>query len=148
MIILHTPGHTPDELALYDEVEMMLYVGDSLYEYEPIIFPKDGSIITWFASIAYLISFVNKENGGRDHKGSGYKEVLINSGHRTVLRPALGVLSDAKAFMNNVVDGMELVKERTTVRGEVTVAYEQEGGHFSLRCPERLVLDARRSRQG
>jgi len=148
VIILHTPGHTPDELALYDEVEMMLYVGDSLYEYEPIIFPKDGSIITWFTSMAYLISFVNKENNGRHHKGSGYNQVLINSGHRTVLRPALEVLSDAETFMDNVVDGMELVKERTTVQGEVTVTYEQEGGRFSLRCPERLVLDARRSRRG
>ncbi|KIM39766.1 hypothetical protein M413DRAFT_182628 [Hebeloma cylindrosporum] len=38
--ILHTPGHTPDEVALYDEAEMMLYVGDSLYEYEPIIFSE------------------------------------------------------------------------------------------------------------
>ncbi len=49
--ILHTPGHTPDEIALFDEAEMMLYVGDSLYEYEHIIFPNQGSIVTWFSSM-------------------------------------------------------------------------------------------------
>ncbi|KAJ7284930.1 beta-lactamase-like protein [Mycena rebaudengoi] len=30
--ILHTPGHTPDEVAIFDAVDKMLYVGDSLYE--------------------------------------------------------------------------------------------------------------------
>ncbi|KAF8656818.1 hypothetical protein AX16_002367 [Volvariella volvacea WC 439] len=48
LTILHTPGHTPDELALYDAEERMLYVGDILYEHERIIFPNEGSVIDWF----------------------------------------------------------------------------------------------------
>jgi len=135
--IFHTPGHTPDEIALYDHAEMMLYVGDSLYEYEPIIFPGEGSIVTWFKSMDFLIWLVEAMNSTT----SDGREVQINSGHRTVLQPALGILLAAKAFMKDVVDGKEEVKERRQNRGEETVAYEQNGGRFSLRCPERLVLE-------
>jgi glyoxylase-like metal-dependent hydrolase (beta-lactamase superfamily II) len=138
--LLHTPGHTPDELALYDTAEKMLYVGDSLYEYEDIIFPKEGSIVEWFTSMNYLINFVKDENQNNRKMA---REVLINSGHRTVIQPALEVLKGAIAFMEHVVKGMEAVKERLIVRGEDTVVYRQKGGRFSLRCPERLVNDAR-----
>ncbi|KAJ7104208.1 Metallo-hydrolase/oxidoreductase [Mycena belliarum] len=132
--ILHTPGHTPDELALFDYAEKMLYVGDSLYEKEPIIFPKEGSIVEWLTSIEYLILFVAKENE------TGH--VRINSGHATVYRPALEVLVAAKEFMQDVIAGREPVRERITVRGEENVVYLQDGGRFALRSPERLVLAA------
>jgi len=145
--VLHTPGHTPDELALYDEQEMMLYVGDSLYEYEPIIFPTAGSIVTWFDSMDYLIDFVQQKNNTNDKSGEKKaamsNQVLINSGHRTVVRPAIDVLLTAKAFMQDVIDGKEPVKSRVIVRGEISVTYEQVGYRFSLRCPERLVREAR-----
>ncbi|KAF8962761.1 hypothetical protein BDZ97DRAFT_1662596 [Flammula alnicola] len=143
--ILHTPGHTPDEIALFDEAEMMLYVGDSLYEYEHIIFPSQGSIVTWFSSMEFLVSFVKEKNelvaSSRD--GALPSEVLINSGHVTALRPALNVLLAAIAFMKDVVEGREKVEERQWRRGEAFVTYEQAGNRFSLRCPERLVLEAR-----
>ncbi|KAJ7739779.1 Metallo-hydrolase/oxidoreductase [Mycena maculata] len=134
--ILHTPGHTPDELAVYDAAEKMLYVGDSLYEEEAIIFPKEGSIVEWKTSIEYLIAFVKGENQ------TG--QVRINSGHRTVCQPALEVLDAAKEFMEDVVSGRVPVRERVTVRGEENVVYQQKGGRFALRCPERLVLAARK----
>ncbi|TCD60478.1 hypothetical protein EIP91_010026 [Steccherinum ochraceum] len=56
--VLHTPGHTPDELALWDEGEHMLYVGDTLYEWVPIIFPREGSIVDWFKSVDALLALV------------------------------------------------------------------------------------------
>lgn len=34
--VLHTPGHTPDEVAIWDESEGMLYVGDTLYDGMPV----------------------------------------------------------------------------------------------------------------
>ena len=118
----------------------MLFVGDSLYEHEDIIFPKEGSIIQWFKSIDYLIEFVNDEN--QDNRNVA-RQVLINSGHRTVIQPALEVLKGARTFMDNVVQGIEAVKERLMVRGEATVVYRQKDGRFSLRCPERLLENAR-----
>ncbi|KAJ6505955.1 beta-lactamase-like protein [Mycena vulgaris] len=136
--ILHTPGHTPDELAVFDSAEKMLYVGDSLYEKDTIIFPSEGSLVDWMSSIEYLILFVKTENG------TGQGQVRINSGHRTVCRPALEVLVATKEFMQDVISGREPVIKRLTVRGEENVVYAQSGGRFVLRCPERLVLAARK----
>jgi hypothetical protein len=118
----------------------MLFVGDSLYEYEDIIFPKEGSIVEWLTSMDYLIDFVKDEN---QNNCNVVREVLINSGHRTVIQPALEVLTGVMTFIERVVQGMETVKERLTVRGEDTVVFRQKGSRFSLRCPERLVEDAR-----
>ncbi|EMC99817.1 hypothetical protein BAUCODRAFT_30232 [Baudoinia panamericana UAMH 10762] len=64
--VLHTPGHTPDELAWYDHDEMHLYVGDSFYregeDGMPIVFPKEGSMIEWVFSMQKLAVFVRAEN--------------------------------------------------------------------------------------
>lgn len=129
----------------------MLYVGDSLYEYEPIIFPNEGSIITWFSSMNYLITFVEEKNADlptSTKNSSAPTEVLINSGHRTALQPALEVLVGARAFMEDVVAGRENAKTRGWERGEEIVTYEQVGDRFSLRCPERLVQEARNRNKG
>ncbi|CCM04308.1 uncharacterized protein FIBRA_06479 [Fibroporia radiculosa] len=133
--LLHTPGHTPDEIALWDEQEQMLYVGDTLYEWEPIIFPGAGNIRTWLASVDALIAFVMQSKSPQT--------ALINSGHRTAVRPALEVLQTAKSFMMDVLLGKEGPRNRTRRRGEVYVEYAQDGGRYSLRCPERLVKEAR-----
>lgn len=117
----------------------MLYVGDSLYEYEPIIFPSEGSIVTWFESVDFLIWLVEAMNS----EASDGRKVQMNSGHHTVLQPAFEILLAARAFMEDVVTGKERVKERRQNRGEETVVYEQSGGRFSLRCPERLILEMR-----
>ncbi|KAH7873801.1 uncharacterized protein C8R40DRAFT_1149157, partial [Lentinula edodes] len=144
--VLHTPGHTPDSLTIYDSTSCppMLYVGDSLYEYEPIIFPKEGSIVDWFSSIEALIGFVRMKER---------ELVLLNAGHVTCLKPALEILQAVKRFMEDVVSGREPVRRRWVKRGEETVEYRQsrqEGteanttpvgaSRFSLICPERLIL--------
>jgi glyoxylase-like metal-dependent hydrolase (beta-lactamase superfamily II) len=134
--ILHTPGHTPDEVAIFDAVDKMLYVGDSLYEEDAIIFPKEGSIVAWLCSIKYLTALVKRANQ------TG--EVRINCGHRTFLRPALGVLEATNEFMQDVISGREPVRIRMIIRGEESVGYRQKGGRFALICPERLVLEARK----
>lgn len=122
--IFHTPGHTPDEIALYDYAEMMLYVCESLYEYESIVFPSEGPIVTWFESMDFLCWLVEAMNS----KASDGRKVQMNSGHHTVLQPALEILLAAKAFMKDVVNGKERVKERRQNRGEEMVIYEQKWG--------------------
>ncbi|KAF4571317.1 hypothetical protein EYR36_008646 [Pleurotus pulmonarius] len=138
MTIMHSPGHTPDELAVYDEDERMLYVGDTLYENAPIIFPKEGSIIDWMETVDELISFVG------DKESQSGLAVKINAGHETAGQPALQVLTSAKGFMEDVLRGSEKVQRRWTKRGEETVMYEQDGKRFALICPERLIAEARK----
>ena len=135
MILLHTPGHTSDEIALWDTDDAMLYVGDTLYEWEPIVFPNEGSIVRWLATIDELIALVEASG-----KGS---QARISCGHRTAAGPALEVLRTTKAFVRDVIEGREQVKRRLTRRGEEHVKYAQEGGRYSLICPERLVEEAK-----
>lgn len=124
---------------------MMLYVGDTLYENAPIIFTKEGSLVTWLESVDYLMAFVTEKNGISESKnGSTSKQVMINAGHETAMRPAKEVLADSKAFLEDVIRGREPVKGRQKGRGEDRLIYEQEGGRFSLWCPERLIEEARR----
>ncbi|PSR79047.1 hypothetical protein PHLCEN_2v7234 [Hermanssonia centrifuga] len=131
VVVHHTPGHTPDELALWDESERMLYVGDTVYEWEHIIFPKEGSIVQWLQSMDALIELV------------GTSEANICCGHVTAGRPAKDVLTAAKAFVMDVLSEKESVRSRFEKRGEVSVEYVQAGSRFSLICPERLVVVAR-----
>ncbi|KAI0749582.1 Metallo-hydrolase/oxidoreductase [Daedaleopsis nitida] len=133
--LLHTPGHTPDELALWDEDEGILYVGDTLYEWAPIIFPNEGSIVQWFDTVDALMALVEKSGKA--------EETRVNCGHKTAMGPGLEVLRTTKAFLMDVVEGREQVKREMRKRGEMHVEYVQIGGRYSLICPERLVNEAR-----
>ncbi|KAJ4477147.1 Metallo-hydrolase/oxidoreductase [Lentinula aciculospora] len=157
--ILHTPGHTPDSLTIYDSTSNppMLYVGDTLYEYEPIMFPSEGSIVDWFRSIEALIEFVETQerSGSEEEEPLKFKDekhqqrVLLNAGHVTYLQPALTVLRAVMAFMEDVVSGREPVRRRWVKRGEETVEYRQSQSlaKYSLICPERLIFDVAQSRR-
>jgi glyoxylase-like metal-dependent hydrolase (beta-lactamase superfamily II) len=130
--VLHTPGHTPDSLAVWDEQERVLYVGDTLYTRAPILFPPHGSVARWFASVDALLRLV------------GDAPARLCAGHATAGDDARAVLRGAQAFMRDVLAGRERVVKRETKRGEPFVWFAQAGGQFSLGCPERLLADARR----
>jgi len=116
----------------------MLYVGDTLYEDDPIIFPEEGSLPTWFSTIDHLLSFVRSQRNAN--------QIKINCGHATAMKPAIDVLEATKRFMNDVVSGKEPLRGRQQREGVWLVEYKQASGRFSLRCPERLVLEAREHR--
>ena len=80
--------------------------------------------MTWFESMDFLCWLVEAMNS----KASDGRKVQMNSGHHTVLQPALEILLAAKAFMKDVVNGKERVKERRQNRGEEMVIYEQKWG--------------------
>jgi len=131
--ILHTPGHLPDEIAVWDQDEGMLYVGDTVYEHAPIIFDKESSILDWLNSMDYLINFVLPQ-----------RVALLNAAHSTVCRPALDLLTEARGFMCDIISGKEVVQRRWERRGEHYVRYTQQGGRLQVITPERLVNEAHR----
>jgi len=136
--VIHTPGHTPDELALWDKEQRMLYVGDTLYEWSPIIFPNAGDFSQWFSSVGKLISLVT------DAERGGLEPVRINSGHSTSMGQALDVLNQARSFLHGVVQGEEPVKNRTSGPDGISIVfYQRQDKRFSLRCPESLIKCAR-----
>lgn len=92
------------------------------------------------------MAFVTEKNRTpkRINGSSGPKEIMINAGHETAMRPAKDVLADSKAFLEDVIEGREPIRGRQKGRGEDRLIYEQQGGRFSLWCPERLIEEARR----
>ncbi|EEU43654.1 uncharacterized protein NECHADRAFT_82658 [Fusarium vanettenii 77-13-4] len=82
--LYHTPGHTPDQLAIWDHQERFLFVGDSIYEWAAILFPREGNVTTYSKTIGKLKKLVqgwNQEAGEEScsledfHADRGYKGI-------------------------------------------------------------------------
>ena len=147
--ILHTPGHTPDELAYYDEDERHLFVGDTLYErvakdqsYEQAIqFPKEGNLIHYMQSLEKLITFVNEKNDEADKA-----PVKIGCGHITSSVDASEIVLEVKQLFLDIFAGKVPIVQSKETRGEEVVLYQAEGEpRLSVCVPKRLVLDARKA---
>jgi len=143
---LHTPGHTPDELAFYDPEERHLFVGDSFYErvaadksYEQaILFPKEGSLVDYMKSVDKLAAFVQEKNSE-----PGKPPVKIGCGHVTSAVDGREILLAVKEFFVGILGGEVPIVESEQKRGEEYATYKEEGEpRFSMTAPKRLVLDA------
>ena len=146
--IIATPGHTPDELAWYDEQERHLYVGDSFYErmakdksYEQaIIFPKEGNLIDYMDSVRKLLVFVDEQN-----KETDKPPVKIGCGHVTSSVEGKETLLAVQKYFQDVIAGLVPVKQVSERRGEETILWQEDGEpRFSLSAPKRLIVDARK----
>jgi glyoxylase-like metal-dependent hydrolase (beta-lactamase superfamily II) len=69
LVVYQTPGHTPDELAIWDANEKVLFVGDTAYEWAPILFPLEGSIPLYKENLYKLLSLVRELNAGYKSDG-------------------------------------------------------------------------------
>jgi glyoxylase-like metal-dependent hydrolase (beta-lactamase superfamily II) len=58
LVVYQTPGHTPDQVAIWDPTERHLFVGDTCYEDAPILFPNGGNILQYGQSIQKLRGLV------------------------------------------------------------------------------------------
>ena len=144
--IIHTPGHTPDELAIYDPEERFLFVGDSFYErvaadksYEQaILFPKEGSLVDYMKSLDKLIEFVEDKNAE-----PGQTAIRIGCGHITSAADGLEILNAVKGFFVDILDGKVPVVASEFKRGEEYEVYMPLRGaqRFSMSAPKRLVYD-------
>ncbi|KAF1817106.1 Metallo-hydrolase/oxidoreductase [Eremomyces bilateralis CBS 781.70] len=136
--VFHTPGHTPDELAAWDPDERVLFIGDSFYEWVPIIFPSHGNMIRFSDSIGKMKQLIAGWNA--DESSS---RVKIACGHVTYCADGEAILNDVDEFLWLVVTGAVKPKQSEESRGEIFDLYEGDGGKYSIRCPRRLVVDFR-----
>ncbi|KAL9135216.1 MAG: hypothetical protein Q9175_003600 [Cornicularia normoerica] len=146
--ILHTPGHTPDELAWYDEQERHLYVGDSFYErvakdnsYEqPIIFPKEGNWLHYMQSLEKLIQFVEEKN-----EEPAKAAVKIGCGHITSSVDGVEILLVVRQLFQDIIAGKVPMVYSEEKRGEEFILWKATGdSRFSVAAPKRLALEAAR----
>lgn len=163
MTMIHTPGHTPDELAWYDHEEMHLYVGDSLYEegtdVMPIIFPGDGNLIEWAFSMRKLQYMVRGENARAASKSSNEDEdgwcqvsrrVKLAAGHQTHSADAEEFLDKVARFWWDTLAGRVPVVKKECWLGEVTYTWREKDGRskLSFMAPVRLMDEARKFFEG
>ncbi|KAH8107583.1 hypothetical protein DFH11DRAFT_1166580 [Phellopilus nigrolimitatus] len=48
--------------VMHSTSEYILYVGDTVYEWKPVLFPPEGDLVVWFASMDFLVDFVYTAN--------------------------------------------------------------------------------------
>ncbi|OCL07992.1 Metallo-hydrolase/oxidoreductase [Glonium stellatum] len=148
--IFHTPGHTPDELAWFDEEERWLYVGDSFYERGvdkmPIIFPKEGNWKNYTASLSKLLQFVRRKNSEVEDKHDDdwlllSKRIQLGCGHSTSTSDAEEIIETVQYFFQRIISGQVPVKSTTINRDEVCNLWEdaEPSPRFSVFAPARLA---------
>ncbi|CZT22123.1 uncharacterized protein RCC_07992 [Ramularia collo-cygni] len=160
--IIHTPGHTPDELAWYDHDEMHLYIGDSFYEAGeeemPIEWPVDGNMIEWVFSMRKLISLVESENS-RAAKGEAEDEdgwmqvarrVRLGAGHQTYAADAMDLMERLWDVWWRTVKGEVPVSRKRVLWGQEVLTWRENdlksGIYFE--GPASLMEDTRRFFEG
>jgi hypothetical protein len=159
MSIIHTPGHTPDELAWYDHDEMHLSCGDSFYEEGddgmPIEFPSEGNLIEWVFSMQKLLVFVRSENSravqmAEKAAEKGWvnvaKRVKVSCAHQTAAVDGEEILARLESFSSRVYNGDVPVVKKEVWHEEAYYTWREADGEskMSLKAPARLMDDARR----
>ena len=164
--VLHTPGHTPDQLAWYDHDEMHLYVGDSFYERGPdkmdIIWPPQGNLVEWHFSMQKLRCFIRSENAraaakaeeeeqiGSDCWVSMARRVKVGCGHQTSDGDGEGMMEALEKMWWRVLRGQIPVSDTMIISGETVDRWVEpdKDPRFSFGAPRRLMEDARRFFKG
>lgn len=156
--LIHTPGHTPDSIAIYDEAERWLFIGDTCYQRfatmpwgeeqaVPIILPLQGNWRDFTASIHTLHAFVLQTEATLDDTSTETR-IRLAAGHTTSQSLAEDFLRRAIAFCEGIVSGtvpefMRLAGDAVAPGGslgdEMFILWQGEGRtDFSLMAPERF----------
>lgn len=161
--VLHTPGHTPDSMAIYDDAEHWLYVGDTCYDRVadmpwnerqdvPIILPLQGNWKHFVETMRTLIDFAkSKEDQLGSKDGAASKRVRLGAGHTTSNALAIDMLQEVQTFVERVAKGEVPVKAEVPgdgvapggSLGDATFVFWQDEGEprFSLMAPKSFEQD-------
>lgn len=77
-----TPGHTPDQLAIWDHKERFLFVGDSIYEWAAILFPREGNVTTYSKTIGKMKKLVHGWNQEAGKESCSFEDFQADRSYR------------------------------------------------------------------
>ncbi|KAH7131130.1 beta-lactamase-like protein [Dactylonectria macrodidyma] len=127
LVIYQTPGHTPDELAVWDPQERFLFAGDTIYEWYPILFPPEGDLVLYSETLAKLRSLVDIWNKVAESSAETFsRRVKLACGHLTKDGDAEKLLADADSFLYRITQ--ELVEPRDAGEDKYGLTEPREGG--------------------
>ncbi|KAJ4211593.1 hypothetical protein NW759_012504 [Fusarium solani] len=134
LIFYHTPGHTPDQLAIWDHQERFLFVGDSIYEWAAILFPREGNVTTYSKTIGKMKKLVqgwNQERGTTDSEALALR-VRMACGHNTRNEDALELLEEVDRVLLAAVEQRIQPIDKGINREEQSELYEDGNGRISF----------------
>lgn len=134
LVLYHTPGHTPDQLAIWDPQERFLFVGDTMYEWAPIVFPREGNLQAYTSTLYKLRHLLQ----GWNEKGV---KVRMACGHITSAVDAEAFVSEVETFLSKVRRGFIPPQDKGETRGYQLVGYERDDGRISFLGPKHLFDD-------
>ena len=112
--ILHTPGHTPDSIAIYDAEEGRLFVGDTVYPYTPVYLTHgDTSVVELAFSVERLRAFA----------GAQARPVRVACGHVSDDLDASVALDEFAGLLQRILEG---ACTPSGVAGDGLVEYRSE----------------------
>jgi glyoxylase-like metal-dependent hydrolase (beta-lactamase superfamily II) len=159
--IIHTPGHTPDSLAIYDEAERWLYVGDTCYQRfatmpwgkeqnVPIVLPLQGNWKDFIISLYTLQEFVKQTEESFEDRTPD-RRIQLAAGHTTSQSPAADFLHRVIDFCEGIVAGTvpefvripgDVVAPGGSLGDEMFILWQDESRtEFSLMAPESFTND-------
>ncbi|KAK9459766.1 beta-lactamase-like protein [Lipomyces oligophaga] len=110
---LLTPGHTPDEIALYDINEHVLFTGDSLYETIPIYIIDTSDMVEYIKSMEFLLEYIKAKNTELTSLGI---RVTTAAGHVTDTADTEILLQEAIDCYWDTLNGKSTLTERIYMR--------------------------------
>ena len=158
LMVLHTPGHTPDSMAIYDSQERWLFTGDTLYKRVatmpwgeiqdvPIILPLQGDWRAFIASMNKLLAFAKME----EQNATSDQRLRLAAGHTTSHAIATEVLATAIEFVHRVekgevpvilkVPGDQVAPGGTLGDAEFWMWQDEGEPEYSLMAPETFRKD-------
>ncbi|KAJ5995848.1 hypothetical protein N7481_002825 [Penicillium waksmanii] len=122
LTVYHIPGHTPDEIAIWDSHERILFVGDSMYQHAPIFLFETQSVIRYSESIGKMRQLVRRFNAETEQRAK------ISCSHITSSIDAADFLAEVDAFLYEVVTGQVERKGSSDMSGHPRDSYSRKDG--------------------
>ncbi|PSR79586.1 beta-lactamase-like protein [Coniella lustricola] len=150
LVLYHAPGHTPDSLAIWDPHERFLFVGDTLYEWAPILFPSGAGDLSSYSSTIFKLrdlirgwnSTTVDEDEDHDSAQTGsatrLSRVRMACGHVTSAVDAQEFVLEVDKFFSQVTRGLIEGQDAGEQRGVPLVKYERHDGRISFIGPKAL----------
>lgn len=143
LVVYHAPGHTPDELAIWDPHERFLFVGDTMYEWAPIILPREGDLHKYTSTLYKLRDLIKTWNNNYDDSAASPagRRVRMACGHITSAVDAEEFIHEVETFLSKVRRGLVEPQDKGETRGYRLVGYERDDGRVSFLGPKSLFDD-------
>ncbi|KAK9465074.1 beta-lactamase-like protein [Lipomyces arxii] len=135
---LLTPGHTPDEIALYDSEEHVIYAGDSLYEVLPIYIIETSNMIEYIGSMETLLKFVREKN-----EATG-KRLITYSGHITDNVDTENLIVETIACFWDTLKGKAVLDKTMVMREKNLLIYMSENRNVGFMCIDTKLEEAKK----